>query len=116
MFIGHDLAVIRYISDRILVMYMGKIMEIASYDELFGENTHPYTQALISAVPEPTTAPRSERIILEGDIPSAVNPPKGCRFCQRCFKAQPECFEREPDMVQTGENHWIRCHFAKEAE
>ncbi len=115
-FIGHDLAVIRYISDRILVMYMGKIMEIAPYDELFGENTHPYTQALVSAVPEPTTAPRSERIILEGDIPSAVNPPKGCRFCQRCFQAQPECFEKEPDMVQTGENHWIRCHFAKEAE
>jgi oligopeptide/dipeptide ABC transporter ATP-binding protein len=115
-FIGHDLAVIRYISDRILVMYLGKIMEIASYDELFGENTHPYTQALVSAIPEPSTAPRTQRILLEGDIPSVVDPPKGCRFCQRCFKAKPECFEREPELKEVSPGHMIRCHFAKEAE
>ena len=115
-FIGHDLAVIRYISDRILVMYLGKIMEIASYDDLFGENTHPYTQALVSAIPEPSTAPRTQRILLEGDIPSVVNPPKGCRFCQRCFKAQAVCFEQEPDLKEVGKGHLIRCHFAKEAE
>ena len=87
-FIGHDLAVIRYISDQILVMYLGKIMEIAPYDQLFGEHTHPYTQALVSAVPEPSTAGRSQRILLEGDIPSPVNPPRGCRFCNRCFQAE----------------------------
>lgn len=112
-FIGHDLAVIRYASDRILVMYMGKVMEIVPYDQLCGENTHPYTQALVSAIPEPTTAPRTQRILLEGDIPSVVNPPKGCRFCQRCFMARPECFKEEPELVKTGEGHYIRCHFAK---
>lgn len=113
-FIGHDLAVIRYISDRILVMYLGKVMEVVPYDLLNGENTHPYTRALVSAVPEPTTAPRTQRILLEGDIPSVVNPPKGCRFCQRCFMAQPKCVEEEPDLVKVGEGHYIRCHFAKE--
>lgn len=112
-FIGHDLAVIRYISDQILVMYLGKVMEIAPYDQLFGENTHPYTQALVSAVPEPTTAGRSQRIILEGDIPSPVNPPEGCRFCNRCFRAEEICTKEEPEMVKTGDQHWIRCHFAK---
>lgn len=115
-FIGHDLAVIRYISDRVMVMYLGRVMEIAPYDELTGENTHPYTQALISAVPEPSTAPRTERIILEGDIPSAVDPPAGCRFCQRCFNAQPICSEVEPDLKKVGKDHYVRCHFVKEAE
>ena len=113
-FIGHDLAVVRYISDRILVMYLGKVMEIARYDQLFGEDTHPYTQALISAVPEATTAPRKDRIILEGDIPNPVDPPKGCRFCQRCRKAQPRCFEEEPPLVPVGPDHLVRCHFVKE--
>lgn len=114
-FIGHDLAVVRYISDRVLVMYLGKVMEIAPYNELLGENTHPYTQALISAVPEPSTAPRTARIILEGDIPSAVNPPKGCRFCQRCFRAEERCFQEEPELRRTGTDHFVRCHFVKEA-
>ena len=115
-FIGHDLAVIRYISDRIMVMYLGKVMEIAPYDEIFDENTHPYTQSLISAILEPTTEPNAERIILEGDIPSPVNPPKGCRFCQRCFKAQPKCFEEEPELIPVSADHQIRCHFAKVGE
>ena len=115
-FIGHDLAVVRYISDRVMVMYLGKVMEIAPYDALVGENTHPYTQALISAVPEPSTAPRTNRILLEGDIPSAVNPPAGCRFCQRCFKAEKICFEQEPEMRKVGKDHYVRCHFVKEAE
>lgn len=113
-FIGHDLAVIRYISDRILVMYLGKVMEVVPYDQLNSENTHPYTQALVSAIPEPTTQPRTERILLEGDIPSPVDPPRGCRFCQRCFKAQPRCFESEPEMVCVGPNHYVRCFLAKE--
>lgn len=115
-FIGHDLAVVRYISDRVLVMYLGKIMEIAPYDALFDENTHPYTKALISAVPEPSTAPRTQRILLEGDIPSAVTPPKGCRFCQRCFCTQPKCFTEEPEMKKVGKDHYVRCHFVKEVE
>ncbi len=113
-FIGHDLAVVRYISDRILVMYLGMVMEVAPYDKLFGETTHPYTQALISANPEPTTAPRRDRIILEGDIPSPVDPPHGCRFCKRCFKAQEKCALEDPPMVKVGEDHYVRCHFAKE--
>ena len=113
-FIGHDLAVIRYISDRILVMYLGKVMEIAPYSELTGDNIHPYTRALLSAVPEPSIALHKERILLEGDIPSAVDPPAGCRFCQRCFMAKPICFEQEPDMKTVGPDHCVRCHFAKE--
>ncbi len=113
-FIGHDLAVVRYISDRILVMYLGKVMEIVPYDQLMSPHSHPYTQALISAVPEPTTAPRKDRILLTGDVPSPVDPPKGCRFCQRCFKAQPVCFQQEPEMIQVGPDHYVRCHFAKE--
>lgn len=115
-FIGHDLAVVRYISDRILVMYLGKVMEIAGYDELFGEHTHPYTKALVSAVPEASTAARHERILLEGDIPSAVNPPKGCRFCQRCFQAEKRCFEEEPELKRVSEGHYVRCHFVKEVD
>ena len=114
-FIGHDLAVIRYISDRILVMYLGKVMEIAHYDQLFADRTHPYTQALVSAIPQPSTAPRAQRILLEGDIPSVVDPPEGCRFCQRCFKAQPRCFEEEPELMKVEEGHYVRCHFVKEA-
>lgn len=112
-FIGHDLAVVRYISDRILVMYLGKVMEIAPYDALFGQDTHPYTQALISAVPEPSVHHQQERILLTGDIPSPVDPPSGCRFCQRCFKAEARCFEEEPGFVEVGDGHYVRCHFAK---
>ena len=115
-FIGHDLAVVRYISDRVMVMYLGKVMEITPYDALTGENTHPYTKALISDVPEPSTEPRGERIILEGDIPSAVNPPAGCRFCQRCFCSKPVCFEQEPPMKKVGEGHYVRCHFVEEVQ
>ena len=113
-FIGHDLAVVRYISDRVMVMYLGKVMEIAPYSELTGDNIHPYTRALLSAVPEPSITLHKERILLEGDIPSAVDPPAGCRFCQRCFMAKPICFEQEPDMKTVGPDHCVRCHFAKE--
>ena len=115
-FIGHDLAVVRYISDRVMVMYLGKVMEIASYDQLFQDNTHPYTKSLISAILEPTTEDNSARIVLEGDIPSPVNPPKGCRFCQRCYMAKPECFEQEPDMKELEKGHFVRCHFVQGGE
>ncbi len=113
-FIGHDLAVVRYISDRILVMYLGKVMEIATYDSLFGDNVHPYTKSLLSAVLEPGTEQNAERIILEGDIPSAMNPPMGCRFSPRCFMAKDICSEKEPELRKVGCDHYIRCHFAKE--
>lgn len=112
-FIAHDLAVVRYISDRILVMYLGKIMEVASYEEIFGDNNHPYTESLRSAILEPTTEAKQERIILEGDLPSPISPPSGCRFCTRCFKAEAICSELEPDLVWTSESQAIRCHFAK---
>ncbi|NLC26833.1 MAG: ATP-binding cassette domain-containing protein [Fastidiosipila sp.] len=112
-FIAHDLAVVRYISDRILVMYLGKIMEVASYEEIFGDNNHPYTESLRSAILEPTTEAKQERIILEGDLPSPISPPSGCRFCTRCFKAEAICSELEPDLIWTSESQAIRCHFAK---
>ena len=115
-FIAHDLAVVRYISDRVMVMYLGKVMEIALYEAITAENTHPYTQALISDVLEPTPEPRGERIILEGDIPSPVDPPAGCRFCQRCFCSKPICFEQEPAMKKVGDGHFVRCHFVEEVE
>ena len=110
-FISHDLAVVKYVSDRILVMYLGKVMEIAPSDELFGDDIHPYTRALISAIPEPSTAPRKERIILEGDIPSPVDPPAGCRFCQRCYMKQDICSQVEPELREVSPGHFVACHF-----
>lgn len=111
LFIGHDLAVVKYISDRIMVMYLGEIMEMAQTDELFENTLHPYTKALISAVPEPSTDTKKERIILEGDIPSPVNPPKGCRFSSRCQNAQKKCFEEHPDLKEVKKGHFVACHF-----
>ena len=109
-FIAHDLAVIKYVSDRIAVMYLGKIMEIATTEDLFERNLHPYTKALISAIPEPSTTPTSERIILKGDIPSPINPPKGCRFYTRCFMAAPECEKEEPLLRELYPGHYVSCH------
>lgn len=113
-FIGHDLSVVKYISNRIMVMYLGEVMELAPTQELFDKMLHPYTQALISAVPEVTTKPRKRRIILEGDIPSPVNPPKGCRFSTRCFKAQDICRQQHPELKQVMPGHFVRCHFCTE--
>ncbi|MDR3051178.1 MAG: ATP-binding cassette domain-containing protein [Oscillospiraceae bacterium] len=115
-FIGHDLAVVRYISDRILVMYLGRVMEIAACDQLFGGGAHPYTQSLVSAALEPTLDQRGERILLQGDIPSPIDPPKGCRFCQRCFCAQGICHDAEPDLSEREPGHFVRCHFAQEVK
>nr|WP_272947395.1 oligopeptide/dipeptide ABC transporter ATP-binding protein [Tepidanaerobacter syntrophicus] len=110
-FIGHDLSVVKYISNRIMVMYLGEIMEMAPSKFLFENTLHPYTQALISAIPEITTKASKKRIILEGDIPSPVNPPSGCRFSTRCFKVQDICKEKHPELKEVMPNHYVRCHF-----
>jgi len=113
LFIAHDLSVIKYISDRVVVMYLGKIVEIADKKELFADTIHPYTQALISAVPVPNPDYKKERIILKGDVPSPANPPKGCRFHPRCSKAMKICSEVEPKLKEVKPGHFCACHLYK---
>jgi oligopeptide/dipeptide ABC transporter ATP-binding protein len=114
LFIAHDLSVIKYISDRVVVMYLGKIVEIADKKELFTNTMHPYTQALISAVPVPNPDYKKERIILQGDVPSPAKPPKGCRFHPRCFKVMKICSEIEPKLIEIKEKHFCACHLYNE--
>lgn len=114
LFIAHDLSVIKYISDRVVVMYLGKIVEIADKKELFVDTMHPYTQALISAVPVPNPDYKKERIILKGDVPSPANPPKGCRFHPRCFKVMKMCSEIEPKLKEIKAGHFCACHLYNE--
>lgn len=112
LFISHDLSVVKFVSDTIIVMYMGEMMEMASTEALFENALHPYTQALISAIPNPNPLAEKKRMLLEGDIPSPVNPPSGCRFASRCPKARPECKTQHPELKEAGSGHMVRCLFA----
>ncbi len=113
LFISHDLSVVEMISDRIAVMYLGTIVEIADKRDLYAMPAHPYTQALLSAVPIPDPTVKKERILLAGDIPSPVNPPSGCLFHTRCPYCTDECKTKKPDMKDFGNGHKVKCHYAE---
>jgi len=114
LFISHDLSVVRYISDRVMVMYLGKIVEISDKKDLFDAPLHPYTKALLSSIPVPNPSIKSKRILLKGDVPSPINPPTGCRFHTRCPFATERCKAEEPVLRELRVNHSVSCHYAEE--
>jgi len=113
-FVAHDLSMVRHISNRMVVMYLGKVMELADRNEIYLQPRHPYTRALMSAVPipDPDKDRNRKRIILKGDIPSPLNPPQGCNFNTRCPMAAEKCFQEDPEYREISPEHWVACHFA----
>ncbi|MBU0496623.1 MAG: ABC transporter ATP-binding protein, partial [Candidatus Thermoplasmatota archaeon] len=109
LFITHDLSVIKYISDRVAVMYAGKIVELAPTKELFTQQFHPYTKALLAAIPVPNPKIKRKRIYLKGEVPSLITPPPGCRFHPRCSDAKPECAQKEPKLKEIKKGHYVAC-------
>jgi len=116
LFIAHDLAVVKHICDRVAVMYLGKIVELAGKERIYAQPRHPYTQALLSAIPVPNPEIRQERALLEGDVPSSLNPPPGCRFHTRCLLAIDICRTQEPPLIDRGDAHHVACHLAGRPE
>ncbi|HYE81790.1 MAG TPA: oligopeptide/dipeptide ABC transporter ATP-binding protein [Clostridia bacterium] len=112
LFIAHDLSMVKHISDRVAVMYLGVMVELAGSSELYGNSMHPYTRALLSAIPipDPEIEKHRSRILLEGDVPSPINPPAGCRFKMRCSYVKPVCHETQPELKAVGNNHYVACH------
>jgi oligopeptide/dipeptide ABC transporter ATP-binding protein len=110
LFIAHDLAVVEHISQRVAVMYLGEIVETAPSDELYANPMHPYTIALLSAIPVPDPTHEKKRILLEGDVPTPINPPSGCRFHTRCPEAMPGCRTYSPPVIDVGSEHTVRCY------
>jgi oligopeptide transport system ATP-binding protein len=112
-FVSHDLSVVRQIADRVLVMYLGRVAEIGPHEAMFDASTHPYTQALLSAVPLPDPVLQRERVHIQlgGDLPSPAEPPTGCRFHTRCWKAQQVCSDEQPELLEVGSRHLSACHF-----
>ncbi|MES1044940.1 dipeptide ABC transporter ATP-binding protein [Heyndrickxia oleronia] len=116
LFIAHDLSMVKYISDRILVMYLGNMMELCESEELYEEPLHPYTQALLSAVPIPNPKLKRERIVLQGDVPSPINPPSGCVFRTRCRHAMDICAQKKPEWKEAKPGHFVSCHLYNDSK
>lgn len=116
LFIAHDLSVVEHISDRVAVMYLGNIVELAASDQLYENPRHPYTEALLSSVPTVDPSRKVNRIVLEGDVPSPAVPPPGCKFHPRCRFAKPICSQQEPEWYEISSDHWVACHLAEELQ
>jgi oligopeptide/dipeptide ABC transporter ATP-binding protein len=113
-FISHDLSIVQNISDRVAVMHLGRIVELAASESLFGQPKHPYTEALMSAVPQPDPDQKKNRIILEGEVPNPANPPSGCHFHPRCAYKTDKCIQEVPELREVGEKHYSACHYAEQ--